>query len=185
MPPPNQLPAPDQKLALSTERIVSTIPRAGAETPVESDSGRWMYPSPQMFYNAMKRKHYDPKEEDMDTIVKIHNAVNERAWQEVLEWERLYQSECCCPKLVRFRGRPRDFTIRARINMLLGYNAPFDRHDWVVDRCGKEVTYIIDFYQGNKPMSVFLDVRPAPTPSGVFDRARKALFDLLNAPMRR
>lgn len=23
---------------------------------------------------------------------------------------------------------------------------PFDRHDWVVDRCGREVRYIIDFY---------------------------------------
>jgi hypothetical protein len=23
---------------------------------------------------------------------------------------------------------------------------PFDRHDWVVDRCGQEVRYVIDFY---------------------------------------
>ena len=23
---------------------------------------------------------------------------------------------------------------------------PFDRHDWYVDRCGKEVRYVIDFY---------------------------------------
>lgn len=23
---------------------------------------------------------------------------------------------------------------------------PFDRHDWTVDRCGKEVRYVIDFY---------------------------------------
>ena len=25
-------------------------------------------------------------------------------------------------------------------------NLPFDRHDWVVDRCGKEVKYTIDYY---------------------------------------
>lgn len=25
-------------------------------------------------------------------------------------------------------------------------NLPFDRHDWYVDRCGKEVRYIIDYY---------------------------------------
>ena len=25
---------------------------------------------------------------------------------------------------------------------------PFDRHDWLVDRCGREVRYIIDFYDG-------------------------------------
>lgn len=24
--------------------------------------------------------------------------------------------------------------------------APFDRHDWTVDRCGKEVRYVIDYY---------------------------------------
>lgn len=29
---------------------------------------------------------------------------------------------------------------------MLGGPAPFDRHDWVIDRCGKEVRYIIDFY---------------------------------------
>ena len=25
---------------------------------------------------------------------------------------------------------------------------PFDRHDWLVDRCGRDVRYIIDFYDG-------------------------------------
>lgn len=25
---------------------------------------------------------------------------------------------------------------------------PFDRHDWIVDRCGREVRYVIDFYDG-------------------------------------
>lgn len=29
---------------------------------------------------------------------------------------------------------------------MLGGAAPFDRHDWIVDRCGKEVRYVIDFY---------------------------------------
>lgn len=23
---------------------------------------------------------------------------------------------------------------------------PFDRHDWIIDRCGKEVRYVIDYY---------------------------------------
>eukprot|EP00058_Branchiostoma_floridae_P026618 XP_002612109.1 hypothetical protein BRAFLDRAFT_108880 [Branchiostoma floridae] len=26
------------------------------------------------------------------------------------------------------------------------YELPFDRHDWIVDRCGKQVRYIIDYY---------------------------------------
>lgn len=54
---------------------------------------------------------------------------------------------------------------KARFNTLLGYTAPFDRHDWVIDRCGTKVEYVIDFYagkqgpQGGKP-SFYLDVRP-------------------------
>lgn len=47
------------------------------------------------------------------------------------------------------------------------YTAPFDRHDWYVDRCGKQIRYVIDFYAG-KPdpkqpqrMAFYLDVRPA------------------------
>jgi cytochrome c heme-lyase len=59
------------------------------------------------------------------------------------------------------------------------YKLPFDRHDWVVNRCGEEVTYIIDFYAGQpdpkRPEAVasfYLDVRPAPTLTGLIDRAR-------------
>jgi hypothetical protein len=33
---------------------------------------------------------------------------------------------------------------------LRSYQAPFDRHDWIVDRCGTKVRYIIDFYTGRK-----------------------------------
>ncbi|MBW00755.1 Cytochrome c-type heme lyase, partial [Eschrichtius robustus] len=49
MPPPNQTPAPDQPFALSTVRQESSIPRA------DSDK-KWVYPSEQMFWNAMLRK---------------------------------------------------------------------------------------------------------------------------------
>lgn len=47
------------------------------------------------------------------------------------------------------------------------YAPPFDRHDWVVDRCGTRIRYVIDFYSGRSPApgsaapSFFLDVRPA------------------------
>ena len=38
---------------------------------------------------------------------------------------------------------------KARLNSLMGYTAPFDRHDWTVVRCdGTEVEYVIDFYTG-------------------------------------
>ena len=51
MPPPNQLPSPGQPFELSTHREVSTIPKGGTENPE-----KWVYPSQQMFWNAMLRK---------------------------------------------------------------------------------------------------------------------------------
>ena len=48
----------------------------------------------------------------------------------------------------------------------MGYSPPFDRHDWVIDRCGKKVDYVIDFYSGKdegmvgKSLSFYLDARP-------------------------
>ena len=50
MPPPNQLPAPDQPFPLPVDRQKSTIPKAG------SNGEFWVYPSQQMFWNAMLRK---------------------------------------------------------------------------------------------------------------------------------
>lgn len=74
-----QKPAPGQALPLSTERIVSHIPK-GEFNPdhQEKNKDTWEYPSEQMFYNAMKRKGYKPKEQDMSTVVAIHNHVNNR-----------------------------------------------------------------------------------------------------------
>ncbi|KAK3727882.1 hypothetical protein QZH41_010613 [Actinostola sp. cb2023] len=91
------------------------------------------------------------------------------------------ENECGNPKLLTFRGRAKDFSPRARIRSLLGYELPFDRHDWIVDRCGKPVRYIIDYYDvGNEEdykmgEFVHLDVRPAiDTPSAALDRMRVA-----------
>lgn len=49
-------------------------------------------------------------------------------------------SECAAPKLKSFKGDAKNFSPRARFRKLLGYDLPFDRHDWIIDRCGmKEV----------------------------------------------
>ena len=82
----------------------------------------------------------------MRTVVAIHNTVNERAWHHIKEWEALHPECLEERKLLRF-GQSDEPTLKARVNTMLGYSAPFDRHDWVVSRCGKEVTYLIDFYQ--------------------------------------
>ena len=82
-----QKPLPGQSMPLDTERVVSSIPMAEA-----SESKFWIYPSEQMFFDAMRRKNWNPNEVDMKTVVPIHNAVNERAWGEILKWERPFDS---------------------------------------------------------------------------------------------
>lgn len=65
-----------------------------------------------------------------------------------------------------FLGLSTTMSPKARFNTILGYTAPFDRHDWVVDRCGKRIDYVIDFYAGRNDgnsggkLNFFLDVRP-------------------------
>jgi cytochrome c heme-lyase len=167
MPPANQQPSPGQPFSLPTDRQVSSIPRA---IPSPEGDQFWKYPSQQMFWNAMLRKGWvwqkeDISQKDMGDIIKIHNANNEQAWQEVLKWEALHARECGNPKLKSFGGKAKDFSPRAKIRSWMGYELPFDRHDWIVDRCGKDVRYVIDYYDGGmvdeKYKFALLDVRPA------------------------
>ncbi|KAM4543394.1 holocytochrome c-type synthase isoform 2-T2 [Fundulus diaphanus] len=178
MPPPNQTAAPDQPFKLSISRQESNIPRHDTEK-------KWVYPSEQMFWNAMLRKGWrwrddDLAPQDMTNIIKIHNQNNEQAWQEILKWEALHAFECPCgPTLKRFGGKAKEYSPRARVRHWMGYELPFDRHDWIVDRCGKEVRYVIDYYDGelnreNYQFSI-LDVRPAfDSLDAVWDRMKVA-----------
>lgn len=156
-------PAPtsrEEDKELSLEREVSSIPMAKSI----NENSFWVYPSEKMFFDAMKRKNWNPKEQDMHSIIPIHNAVNEKCWREIMKWESMHYTSCSTPKLLKFQGKPRDYTPKARFWNLLGYKLPFDRHDWMVDRCGEQVRYVIDFYAGtpiqDKPASFYLDVRP-------------------------
>lgn len=74
---------PDQKIDLPTERVISSIPKAA------SGDSKWEYPSPQQFYNALRRKGWETPEEHIETMVDIHNFLNEEAWQQVLKWEAM------------------------------------------------------------------------------------------------
>lgn len=145
----------------------------------------WVYPSQQMFWNAMLRKGWRWKDEEgmspetMAHIIHIHNNNNEAAWEEVLKWEALHP-ESGNPKLKSFGGKATQFSPRARFRGLLGYEMPFDRHDWIVDRNGEEVRYVIDYYDGgdvnpNDHKFAILDVRPAlDSPTAAWDRMKVA-----------
>ena len=80
MPTLSQDPAHNQSVQLPTARAESSIPR--------DDSSKWEYPSPQQFYNALVRKGWETPEEHVETMVEIHNFLNEEAWEEVRKWER-------------------------------------------------------------------------------------------------
>ena len=75
-------------------------------------------------------------------------------------------------------GKPHELTLKARVKAAAGYGFPFDRHDWFVDRGGREVHYVIDYYYSPAPgadvaepgaeltKSIFVDVRPAVDDAG-------------------
>ena len=181
MPAGNQEPWPGQKAALSTERVMSDIPKS------DGTGETWTYPSPQQFYNALKRKGKgaDVSEDQVDTLVAIHNNMNDVTWHMLLDWEKYHiqrgDVDGDAPRLAKFMGRPFDLTPKARIKSWLGYGLPFDRHDWEVDRGqGKGTSrYVIDYYYDNSKsdddsvpdigmrakasdiQSIVVDVRPA------------------------
>ena len=189
----NQLPAAVQTEELSTQRQQSTIPKGGTDA-----ASTWTYPSPQMFYNALVRKGKldteHVKEQDVASVVAVHNNMNEKTWSKVMEWEDLIAGESGGTnksKLLKFMGRPIDLSPKARFkNALFGHPLPFDRHDWtIVRQDGTEVRYIIDYYHNDAAAStdrnsgfpdmhdreairsIVLDVRPAlDSPVHLFQR---------------
>ncbi|KAG8220955.1 cytochrome c heme lyase [Butyriboletus roseoflavus] len=162
----------DSSDQLPTKRSLSSITRS-------VDAGRketWEYPSPQQFYNALVRKGWETPVEHVETMVEIHNFLNERAWGEVLKWEkRVAQPGDEEPYLARLKGRPGEMSPKARFWLFAGWllpsrfntEPPFDRHDWVIrrPRTGEEVRYVIDYYSApptpdGEPVFA-LDIRPA------------------------
>ncbi|KAJ0296492.1 hypothetical protein COL516b_011517 [Colletotrichum fioriniae] len=140
----SQAPAENQAVALPTEREPSTIPRG-------SGDGNWEYPSPQQMYNALLRKGYtDTDITAVESMVSVHNFLNEGAWAEIVSWEErfgkgLYRGWQACkrgeensedmverlkdgsetpPTLIRFQGRPKDMTPKAVMWQVAGWLYP-------------------------------------------------------------
>lgn len=188
-----QKPSPGQHTPLPTSRRMSTIPKSGYN-PGHQDptKEKWEYPSQQMFYNAMKRKGHSPSEEEMSTIVGMHNAVNERTWQLLLNWEQeLHPETVGSVRLKKFSGDATKYTPKARFLNLFGRELPFDRHDWIIERADNEdVHYVIDYYNGASTntrtgLGLTIDVRPAlDSPGNFIDRAKMIVHKLTNRASR-
>lgn len=143
----SQAPAPNQTHALPVERDPSSIPKGTGD-------GNWEYPSPQQMYNALLRKGYtDTDVTAVESMVAVHNFLNEGAWAEVVEWEKRFgggfsrgweicrrgeenaedtrrvldwksNSEPINPTLIRFQGRPKDMTPKAAMFQVMGWLYP-------------------------------------------------------------
>lgn len=75
-----------QTQALPLSRETSSIPRGDTQS-------NWEYPSPQQMYNAMLRKGYtDTPVDAVESMVAVHNFLNEGAWAEICEWERIFSN---------------------------------------------------------------------------------------------
>ncbi|KAF7521449.1 hypothetical protein G7054_g12441 [Neopestalotiopsis clavispora] len=139
--------APQQTFALPTDREESTIPRGDG-------AGTWEYPSPQQMYNALLRKGYtDTDVTAVESMVSVHNFLNEGAWAEIMEWEKRFAGglkkgyQLCsagehnfdkmarkygyekeidelAPSLVRFQGRPQEMTPKAAMIQVMGWLYP-------------------------------------------------------------
>lgn len=140
--------APNQTVDLDVDRELSSIPRGDTQ-------GNWEYPSAQQMYNAMLRKGYtDTPQDAVESMVAVHNFLNEGAWNEIVGWERTFAKgvkdgwEKCRrgeenlsfqlakaemmgtvdqttePRLIRFQGRPQELSPKARIFQALGWVYP-------------------------------------------------------------
>ena len=136
--------APNQTFTLPTSREASTIPKGTGD-------GNWEYPSPQQMYNAMLRKGYtDTDITAVESMVDVHNFLNEGAWDEIQGWESRFSRglakgwQVCrrgeehvreeldrhwdgtetTPSLIRFEGRPGDMTPKAAVMQALSWIYP-------------------------------------------------------------
>ncbi|MES1909607.1 MAG: hypothetical protein MHM6MM_002319 [Cercozoa sp. M6MM] len=131
----------------------------------------WLNPSANQLQRAVHRREKELPDQDKHVVASIHGEVTRLTWDRIQEWEQLHAGECDNVTLARFEGLSHLPSVKARMLQMLGHPAPFDRHDWFVDRCGREVRYVIDYYAPWGSHGFHIDVRPAPTLSGVLDRA--------------
>lgn len=138
-----------QTIALPVDREISSIPRSSSDP----NKGNWVYPSPQQMYNAMVRKGYtDTPQDAVESMVAVHNFLNEGAWAEVVEWERRFSPGLAHgwvqsrrgeegsvagamielvaddrlpqPRLMRFEGRSDAPTPKSRMLQVMGWIYP-------------------------------------------------------------
>ncbi|KAL4888543.1 cytochrome c/c1 heme-lyase [Aspergillus ambiguus] len=204
--------APNQTVDLPVDREPSSIPRGDTDGNWEYPSPQQMYnamlrkgytDTPQDAVEAMVAVHNFLNEGAWAEIVgweRLFARGLTHGWEKCRRGEEniamdamreeltgVPEDEATTPRLLRFQGRPKELTPKARILQALGYvypakfesNPPFDRHDWYVLRQTpsgpREIRYVIDYYSGppeptGEPV-FYLDIRPAlDSPTAAVER---------------
>ncbi|ETB61738.1 hypothetical protein YYC_01565 [Plasmodium yoelii 17X] len=100
----------NDNIQLNKKREISSIPKNNNEY--------WLYPSPQQFYNSLIRKNKDIDKVDVDSVVNIHNDVNEESWKSILKYEHMHKKKCEKVTLQRFCGKFDDLSIKAKFRSI-------------------------------------------------------------------
>jgi len=71
------------------------------------------------------------------------------AWEQIFKWEAMHGGgmECGGIKLISFARFKSNRTPSAAWAVFMGHKPPYERQDWITDRCGVINRYIIDFYK--------------------------------------
>jgi len=95
---------------------------------VNNAASNWEYPSPQQFYNALVRKGWDFPEQHAESMVVLHNRLNEYAWDRVLKWETRFHGgsvpsllfPCDYPSTTDDLKRRRDEAVKLELSEFAG-----------------------------------------------------------------
>ncbi|CAG7854011.1 SubName: Full=Uncharacterized protein {ECO:0000313/EMBL:CCA73264.1} [Serendipita indica DSM 11827] len=83
-----------------------------------------------------------------DAIPGDRNATD-MAWEQVIRWEAMHGGGLKCGgiRLVSFAKFKKNRSPSAMWAVFMGHKPPYERQDWIIDRCGHVNRYIIDFYR--------------------------------------
>ena len=156
-------------MASEPNSAVAAVAPSSADETVDFESMAQVFE-----YMRLTNTHIDDRE-----LRVIAAGISYRAaWRGITEFESLPRLGGGCPetkfvKLLTNQGP----TVKSRALGALGYPTPFDRMDYIVDRCGTHHRYIVEFYQTSET-EFQVDARPAfNSGAGWIDRVfRRPMF---------
>lgn len=121
-------------------------------------ASNWEYPSPQQFYKALVRKGWDFPEQHAESMVVLHNRLNEYAWDRVLQWETRFHGGSVCHHRYYFPydyPRATDECVIVGAMRLLSWNYPSFQEFTIVCHVKQSYTNLSDVTSPSISSTVF------------------------------